>query len=65
MTPKGEQAGTAFMNRGKALDVRIALDQNIQATLRFGLLKWGSVAVVVGTPAFVARAETWLHNRES
>ena len=64
MTPKGERAGMAFVARGSALDVRIALDQNIQAALRFGLLKWGSVAVV-GAPAFVARAEAWLQRMES
>ena len=64
MTPKGERAGMAFVARGSSLDVRIALDQNIQAALRFGLLKWGSVAVV-GAPAFVARTEVWLQNIKS
>ena len=57
-TPKGERAGMAFVDRGGTLDVRIALDRNIGAALRYGIFKWGSVAIT-GAPSFIARAEAF------
>ena len=60
-TPKVERKGMAFIDRGKALDIRIILDQNIQAALHFAFLKWGSVKII-GSPAFVARTEACLKN---